>query len=459
MKNIFIALILFSLSLTAQKKPIDSMEFFSIDAIDFNCFKNPKYQKYYPKNIDKKEFLQHYFNVWNVQKQPISKIEWTENFTYKNRVKFSPCYAENFGVHPNKIIDEIKQNLPTKKQILQNIFLGITLKTTDIRYLPTKEFCFKNIRNAGESYSFDYFQSSTLWIGAPVSILAISNDGLWYFINSHNNKGWVEKSNIAIVDKQTAVALQKMDFAVPINDKVIVKNTTTATKIYIGTVLPVSKKHILIPKKNFANNKAVFDTIPIKTTDFKKLPIPFSSENVKHILTELHHHKYTWGGINEGRDCSSTIKDFLTPFGIWLPRNSGMQKTCGKQISLTGTPQNKLQTIITKGIPFLSTVYKKGHIMLYVGKTKTNKPAIFHNVWGVKAYYTNENLSKFANNRTKFGIFGIHNKKTKNTVETRFNIGKAVFTNIEPSAPLNKFKNLTTESYLENYKTLTLLEY
>ena len=32
--------------------------------------------------------------------------------------------------------------------------------------------------------------------------------------------------------------------------------------------------------------------------------------------------KYGWGGIDGGRDCSSTIKDLLTPFGIWLPRDS-----------------------------------------------------------------------------------------------------------------------------------------
>ena len=34
------------------------------------------------------------------------------------------------------------------------------------------------------------------------------------------------------------------------------------------------------------------------------------------------------------RDCSSTLRDLFTPFGLWLPRNSGQQAGEGIYISL-----------------------------------------------------------------------------------------------------------------------------
>ena len=85
----------------------------------------------------------------------------------------------------------------------------------------------------------------------------------------------------------------------------------------------------------------------------------------------------------QNRDCSSMIRDFYLPFGIWLPRGSLNQINSGRNISLAGlTGSEKERLIKEKGVPFLTLVYLKGHIMLYVGKMN-GKALMFQDIWGV----------------------------------------------------------------------------
>jgi hypothetical protein len=93
---------------------------------------------------------------------------------------------------------------------------------------------------------------------------------------------------------------------------------------------------------------------------------------------------YGWGGVDFTRDCSSTTQDYFAPFGIWLPRNSYAQSRAGHYTSFKGLSKEEKEALILKeAIPFVTLIYSKGHIMIYVGKYN-NKPIIYHNVWGVK---------------------------------------------------------------------------
>ncbi len=447
-----LVLLLVSTAVFAQENPLDKVKFYDIKDVDFTVFDNPKYSKYYNKAFDKKEFFKNYFKVWN-EKQRISETEMLEFFDYDDAVKNFPCIAENYNELSDKIISEIKCNIPKPTNEL-TVEYGLTIKTANLRRFPTNEFCYKRVRNAGEGYPFDYFQYSSLWIATPVAILTKTKDGLWYFVNSQNNKGWVKSDELVIITKKQSEDFQKMNFATPLNDKAIIKGKKTY-KIFLGTLLPLISNKLLLPNKTF-NNRLVYDKVQL-TSSFSRFPIKFTKDNVKHLLSELHHFKYTWGGLNEGRDCSSTLKDFYTPFALWLPRNSIQQSKVGQEIELKGTPVEKEYFVTQKAIPFLSTLYKKGHIVLYVGKSK-GKSIIFQNVWGIKAYHNDKQLYYLADKRQEYGLFGFNQINETNKIETRFNIGKAVFTEIEPSKSIdNTTKNVTTESFLENFKTLTLL--
>lgn len=39
--------------------------------------------------------------------------------------------------------------------------------------------------------------------------------------------------------------------------------------------------------------------------------------------------------------------------------------------------------ILEKGVPYLSLLWRKGHVMLYIGR-KDGRALIFHNIWGIR---------------------------------------------------------------------------
>ncbi|MFA7177132.1 MAG: hypothetical protein WC114_07790, partial [Smithellaceae bacterium] len=84
-------------------------------------------------------------------------------------------------------------------------------------------------------------------------------------------------------------------------------------------------------------------------------------------------------------DCSAMTRDFFTVFGIWLPRHSEDQvKEAGATIDLRGlSPEEKERIIMEKGVPYLSLLWRKGHVMLYIGASK-GRALIFHNIWGIR---------------------------------------------------------------------------
>jgi len=102
------------------------------------------------------------------------------------------------------------------------------------------------------------------------------------------------------------------------------------------------------------------------------------------IGTQLLKNTYGWGGMYGERDCSSMIRDMMTPFGIWLPRNSSAQSRKGEVVSFAGmNDDEKLSLIKEKGIPFETIIYLKGHVLLYVG-TYQESVMVMHNVWGIR---------------------------------------------------------------------------
>jgi cell wall-associated NlpC family hydrolase len=79
------------------------------------------------------------------------------------------------------------------------------------------------------------------------------------------------------------------------------------------------------------------------------------------------------------------IRDMFAPFGIWLPRNSADQaREGGTFIDLSNlSPEDREMMILKHGIPYLTLIWRRGHIMLYIGSHE-GTPLIFHNFWGVR---------------------------------------------------------------------------
>jgi hypothetical protein len=137
--------------------------------------------------------------------------------------------------------------------------------------------------------------------------------------------------------------------------------------------------------KRGANGDAVSDWAVAKNTEYGRKPLPLTPENIASIGTQLMGQSYGWGDLFGNRDCSSMIQSLFIPFGVWLPRNSSDQGRFGgyffdfKSLS----PKDKEKMIMTNAVPFMTLLWLRGHIMVYVGN-QDGRALAFHNIWGIR---------------------------------------------------------------------------
>lgn len=81
-------------------------------------------------------------------------------------------------------------------------------------------------------------------------------------------------------------------------------------------------------------------------------------------------------------DCSQELKSIFTPFGIWLPRNSGQQAQLDSTLDLSKhNLDERLSLLKEKGHPLMTIIYIRGHVMLYLGN-KIRKWQLLINMFG-----------------------------------------------------------------------------
>lgn len=365
-------------------------------------------------------FINTVFGPWEMQKSSIRKKEVVGAFGHARG------YKDGSRLWTQMEWDAMRNNANLASYPNRNL-PAITLRNTDLRELPTHEARFSEPTPNVQDNPFDYFQYALLPIGTPLLIVHTSLDGRWHYVECPVAGGWVDASDVALVDDSFKSLWRIGSYAALIKDKVNLPGTGKNDKdslAGIGAVLPAAlgwtanSPKVLVPVqgKNGMADSAEIDLAPNSAII---MPMPLTAGNAARIGNQLINQAYGWGGMLGLRDCSAMTRDILTPFGIWLPRNSAAQARKGSVISLTGlSPSEKAATILHNGVPFLSLVGLRGHITLYVGNWK-GKPAIFHNVWGLR-------IVKDGND------------------DERFVIGRAVVTSISPGMELeNLYRPVT----------------
>ncbi len=262
---------------------------------------------------------------------------------------------------------------------------AITLRQTPLRELPTLQVRYSKPTPNPAASPFDYFQYSTLAPGFPVYVSHMSRDKQWYFIENSIAGGWVQAKDVAFVDASFMQKYQNRPLVALIRDKVRVD---TIGHAYIGAVFPQVKKSsgeftVYVPARG-SNSMASIQTVSISRLDAVNIPMPITAQNIAQVGNVMMGQLYGWGGHNELRDCSSTLRDMFTPFGIYLPRNSRAQYNSAYTYPLSGlTLEGKKEAVRRHGKPFLTMIWMPGHIGLYVG-TENGEPGMFHNVWGIR---------------------------------------------------------------------------
>ncbi len=337
-------------------------------------------------SISQEKYEQQYFFAWHIQTQAEEKrdILWPLRSYNANN-----SYGENLQKRDNSFFERMKENLNLQAYARVNK-KALTLKSLNMRALPSDKPIFLDPTKAGEGFPFDYLQNSSIGANKPVLITHYSKDREWVHIISSFTYGWVKASEVAILSDAQVQEWQEREHLFVMKDKTALYGDRGEFlyKAQFGVLLPYvgenNRSYIVLVAKRGKDNQAVFVNVQVAKEHFHKGALEFNEKNINRVLAALEQSKYGWGGMYQQRDCSSTLRDFFAPFGVWLPRNSSKQSKIGKVISLKGlSEKEKVKIIQENGVPYRTLLYKKGHIVLYVG-FKNDSIIVFQNMWGIK---------------------------------------------------------------------------
>jgi cell wall-associated NlpC family hydrolase len=244
---------------------------------------------------------------------------------------------------------------------------------------------------AGQGYPFDNLQYSAIAANTPVFISHISKDRAWVLVESHYGVSWLPAGDVAYVDQPFVDAWETGEYITLMKDDVSIidESGIFRFKAPLGSLFPKAggeaESYRIKIAANDGHNKAVLKIASVSKRSAAGKPLRLTTANIAAVTRELMNETYGWGGMYRNRDCSALIKDMFAPFGLWLPRNSGEQAASGAVfVDLTNlSPAAKEKIILEKGKPFLTLLWLRGHIMLYIGRYK-DQPVVFHSMWGIK---------------------------------------------------------------------------
>lgn len=270
---------------------------------------------------------------------------------------------------------------------------AITVRNTSFRVLPTQRPFFRSPARPGEGYPFDYFQNSAVWAGTPLLVTHRSADGAWFFAEAGFAYGWLPAADIGWAGTKFRSAYESGRYAAILADEVSLQDETGRflSHAHIGALFPAvagsdQDLSLLVPARD-ADGEAVIRRARVAAPQAALKPLPLTPAGLARIANAMLGQPYGWGGLLENRDCSATLRDLFTPFGLWLPRNSRAQATsAGTLLDLADmTPDRKRSILLEEGIPFYTLVWLPGHIGLYLGpEAAGGEPLLLHNLWGVR---------------------------------------------------------------------------
>jgi hypothetical protein len=328
-----------------------------------------------------------FFSVWDPDRPAVPAGDAAWGF---DRLSKARLYGENRKPRPAGWTDGMARNAglggyPNRNEP------GITVDAADLRLLPTKRPSFYDFDLPGEGFPFDAVQQSSVPPNTPLRILHRSVDGDWLFVDSPVASGWIPGRDAAAADwaflwqwnTGRTAAVTADDAAVRAADGRFLFRAPA------GTVFPVLSADSLglrvLAAAAGADGRAepVEALLPAGTASVRPLPLTprLLAQSVNAQLGQA----YGWGGLYGDRDCSSAVRDVFIPFGLLLPRNSAAQAAAGdSSVDLSGLPPDRKERAIrTGGIPFLTLLHLRGHIMLYVGSAGS-RACVFHNLWGIR---------------------------------------------------------------------------
>lgn len=325
--------------------------------------------------------------VWKSGRRPVPSAEAEWAF---RRFGKPGWYGENRLARPEVWLSGLEAGAGLAAWPNRNDF-AVTVRRTDLRLLPTDKPAFEDFRSAGGGYPFDMVQQTAIPPGTPLRILHSSVDGDWLYVESPVAAGWLRPSDAATVDPAFIWQWNTGRTAAVLAEDVPVRTADGRFRFRapFGAVLPLLRRsgqglHVLVPVADGNGAASVVEALLSAETAAER-PVPLTTGRLAASVNAMLGQAYGWGGLFGNRDCSAALQDLFMPFGILLPRHSSAQAAAGDSIIDLSrmTPEEKERVILRHGIPFLTLIHLKGHIMLYVGPYG-GRACVFHNLWAVR---------------------------------------------------------------------------
>ena len=126
---------------------------------------------------------------------------------------------------------------------------------------------------------------------------------------------------------------------------------------------------VKLPVRDALGNLATQLAFIPRTRDVSLGYLPYTTENVLKQVFKAQGERYGWGGMFNARDCSALVMDTFATMGLKLPRNAGEQEqSFGKYHPLSDTTSVEERAKLFDTLEPGTTLYSKGHVMLYLGK-------------------------------------------------------------------------------------------
>ncbi len=330
-----------------------------------------------------------YFEPWSYKNPPfeLESILWPfASYTYGR------SYGENLQLLPEEwfVHMQEKGNFQAYGTFNKK---AVSLCYLNLRNFPTHKPVFRDPSKAGEGFPFDYMQNSGVHANEPIFISHLSSDGEWAYVFTTYATGWTPLSTLAYIDEDVAETWkrsQQISFVAehfPLTDLEgdFVLESRVGMRLPIISIEPTH--YIALAITGGKEHSAIYTKVKVPLEMATRQTMNINQENMMRIVDLMLESKYGWGGLFEERDCSSMLRDLYAPFGVWLPRNSSEQSKVGRVVSLEDISlEEKKKRIIKEGVPFETLLYKKGHILLYLGEYE-GEIVVMHNVWGIKTMH------------------------------------------------------------------------
>ncbi|HSV43800.1 MAG TPA: SH3 domain-containing protein, partial [Candidatus Bathyarchaeia archaeon] len=267
---------------------------------------------------------------------------------------------------------------------------GVVVHGTDQRVLPTTEALYAEKGDV----DFDELQNSGLDVGTPVLILHQSQDGQWIYGKTQFSAGWVQAQDVAEADldavKRFSARDQIVVVTVPKADIFLNKERTKYDDyVRMGTVLPLTGVNgdlveVVVPVRNL-DGALVEVSGYLKADEVSIGFLPYTARTMIKQAFKMLNTPYGWGDMYGEQDCSRFIQEIFSTVGILMPRNSSQQAQVGVLVSEFSDQDSADIRIAAfqQAVSGVTTLYMKGHILLYLGSVE-GRPFAIHASWGYR---------------------------------------------------------------------------